>query len=90
MARGPDFVPEASKNVTALAGRVATLNCRIKNLDNWTVMVDVASLLVFVLSRHSGAVQTYRSHQMHVPNSDQPANEKKKSPLDGRNKLNKY
>lgn len=34
---GPHFVPEASKNVTALAGRVASLNCRIKNLDNWTV-----------------------------------------------------
>ena len=36
---GPHFVPEASKNVTALAGRVASLNCRIKNLDNWTVLV---------------------------------------------------
>lgn len=35
--KGPRFVPEASKNITALAGRVASLNCRIKNLDNWTV-----------------------------------------------------
>ncbi|XP_046649216.1 uncharacterized protein LOC124340657 [Daphnia pulicaria] len=35
--KGPKFVPEASKNITALAGRVASLNCRIKNLDNWTV-----------------------------------------------------
>lgn len=34
---GPQFIPEASKNVTSLAGRVASLNCRIKNLDNWTV-----------------------------------------------------
>lgn len=34
---GPQFVAEASKNVTSLAGRVASLNCRIKNLDNWTV-----------------------------------------------------
>ena len=34
---GPQFIPEASKNVTALAGRVASLTCRIKNLDNWTV-----------------------------------------------------
>lgn len=37
--QGPQFVPEASKNVTALAGRVASLTCRIKNLDNWTVNV---------------------------------------------------
>lgn len=35
--KGPKFVAEASKNITALAGRVASLNCRIKNLDNWTV-----------------------------------------------------
>jgi hypothetical protein len=37
--KGPKFVPEASKNITALAGRVASLNCRIKNLDNWTVIM---------------------------------------------------
>ena len=38
--QGPQFVVEASKNVTALAGRVASLTCRIKNLDNWTVRFD--------------------------------------------------
>ena len=37
LLKGPKFIPEASKNITALAGRVASLNCRIKNLDNWTV-----------------------------------------------------
>lgn len=35
---GPEFVMEASKNVTILAGRDATFNCRIKNLGNWTVI----------------------------------------------------
>lgn len=39
-SQGPHFVPEASKNVTALAGRVASLNCRIKNLDNRTVILN--------------------------------------------------
>lgn len=45
---GPQFVLEASKNVTALAGRVASLSCRIKNLDNWTVIFTfcVSSLLL--------------------------------------------
>jgi len=34
----PEIITSASKNVTCLAGRVASLNCRIKNLNNnWTV-----------------------------------------------------
>lgn len=33
----PEIIASASKNVTCLAGRVASLNCRIKNLNNWTV-----------------------------------------------------
>lgn len=42
--QGPQFVAEASRNVTALAGRVASLTCRIKNLDNWTVRFDAHQL----------------------------------------------
>ncbi len=52
--KGPKFVPEASKNITALAGRVASLNCRIKNLDNWTVKCWVAVLFrLFCLHLYS-------------------------------------
>ena len=46
-SRGPQFVLEASKNVTALAGRVASLSCRIKNLDNWTVIIFHRILFLF-------------------------------------------
>jgi hypothetical protein len=35
--RGPYFDPSASKNVTALVGRTAYLNCRVRNLGNKTV-----------------------------------------------------
>lgn len=35
--RGPYFDISASKNVTALVGKTANLNCRIKNLGNKTV-----------------------------------------------------
>lgn len=35
--RGPFFDVSASKNVTALVGKSANLNCRIKNLGNKTV-----------------------------------------------------
>lgn len=35
--RGPFFDVSASKNVTALVGKIANLNCRIKNLGNKTV-----------------------------------------------------
>lgn len=35
--RGPFFDVSASKNVTALVGKTANLNCRIKNLANKTV-----------------------------------------------------
>lgn len=37
--RGPFFDVSASKNVTALVGRNANLNCRIKNLGNKTVRI---------------------------------------------------
>ncbi|KAK7873645.1 hypothetical protein R5R35_009332 [Gryllus longicercus] len=36
-ARGPYFDASASKNVTALVGKTAYLNCRIRNLGNRTV-----------------------------------------------------
>jgi hypothetical protein len=35
--RGPYFDISASKNVTALVGSTAYLNCRVKNLGNKTV-----------------------------------------------------
>lgn len=35
--RGPYFETSASKNVTALVGKTAYLNCRIRNLGNKTV-----------------------------------------------------
>lgn len=35
--RGPYFDTTASKNVTALVGTTAYLNCRVKNLGNKTV-----------------------------------------------------
>lgn len=44
--RGPEFIPEASRNVTSLAGRVASLNCRIKNLDNWTVWLTFTGIFM--------------------------------------------
>lgn len=34
---GPYFDKNASKNVTALLGKTAYLNCRVKNLGNKTV-----------------------------------------------------
>jgi hypothetical protein len=36
--RGPYFDITASKNVTALVGNTAYLNCRIRNLENRTVI----------------------------------------------------
>lgn len=35
--RGPYFDTTASKNVTALVGKTAYLNCRVRNLGNRTV-----------------------------------------------------
>jgi hypothetical protein len=35
--RGPYFEASASKNVTALVGKTAYLNCRVRNLGNKTV-----------------------------------------------------
>uniref|UniRef100_A0A182YDR7 Uncharacterized protein n=1 Tax=Anopheles stephensi TaxID=30069 RepID=A0A182YDR7_ANOST len=35
--RGPHFDLSASKNITALVGKTAYLNCRVKNIGNKTV-----------------------------------------------------
>ena len=35
--RGPYFEVSASKNITAIAGQSAYLNCRVRNLGNRTV-----------------------------------------------------
>ncbi|EDS41498.1 defective proboscis extension response [Culex quinquefasciatus] len=45
---GPYFDLSASKNVTALLGKTAYLNCRVKNLGNKTqTMADKDSLKMF-------------------------------------------
>lgn len=47
--RGPFFDVSASKNVTALVGKTANLNCRIKNLQNKTVSKHTVYLLIFTI-----------------------------------------
>ncbi len=42
---GPYFDVAASKNVTALLGKTAYLNCRVKNLGNKTVSIDDFSII---------------------------------------------
>lgn len=37
VTRGPYFDKAASKNVTALVGKTAHLNCRVRNLGNKSV-----------------------------------------------------
>lgn len=39
--RGPYFDTSASKNITALLGKTAYLNCRVKNLSNKTVSISI-------------------------------------------------
>jgi hypothetical protein len=51
--RGPYFDVSASRNVTALVGKTATLNCRVRNLGDRTV--SEISLLSLVYSTHSCA-----------------------------------
>lgn len=41
-SRGPYFDTNASKNVTALLGKTAYLNCRVKNLANRTISLQVS------------------------------------------------
>lgn len=46
--RGPFFDVSASKNVTALVGKMANLNCRIKNLGNKTVRIKEQERINFI------------------------------------------
>lgn len=50
--RGPYFDISASKNVTALVGKTAYLNCRIKNLGNKTVSTLLFLSLSLSLSHY--------------------------------------
>ncbi|XP_076758803.1 neurotrimin [Xylocopa sonorina] len=60
--RGPYFDVSASKNVTALVGKTATLNCRVRNLGDrtvsWVRHRDIHLLTV--------GVETYTSDQRFV------------------------
>jgi len=47
--RGPYFDKVASKNVTALVGHTAYLNCRVRNLGNRTVSLIILFYL-FILA----------------------------------------
>lgn len=44
--RGPYFDTNASKNITALLGKTAYLNCRVKNLSNKTVSTYIGILII--------------------------------------------
>jgi hypothetical protein len=46
--RGPFFEKTASKNVTALVGNTAYLNCRVRNLGNRTVSPRICCLALIV------------------------------------------
>lgn len=52
--RGPFFDVSASKNVTALVGKMANLNCRIKNLGNKTVRIKEQERMNFYVLEISG------------------------------------
>ncbi|XP_017777093.1 PREDICTED: lachesin-like isoform X2 [Nicrophorus vespilloides] len=69
-ARGPHFDTSASKNVTALLGKTAYLNCRVKNLANRTVSwVRHRDVHLLTVGRY-----TYTSDQrfraIHQPHSE--------------------
>lgn len=68
--RGPHFDASASKNVTALLGKTAYLNCRVKNLSNRTVSwVRHRDVHLLTVGRY-----TYTSDQrfraIHQPHSE--------------------
>ncbi|XP_046399130.1 hemicentin-2-like [Ischnura elegans] len=67
---GPYFVTSASKNVTALVGNTAYLNCRVKNLGNRTVSwVRHRDIHLLTVGRY-----TYTSDQrfqsIHLPHTE--------------------
>lgn len=57
--RGPFFDVSASKNVTALVGKTANLNCRIKNLGNKTVRKN---MILFIEIRKNFIICAFRTH----------------------------
>lgn len=60
--RGPFFDVSASKNVTALVGKTANLNCRIKNLGNKTVSKHVYLLVSTILAIYIDEQRKRRTH----------------------------
>lgn len=46
---GPYFDKAASKNLTALLGKTAYLNCRVKNLGNKTVSGNIIEIFLTVI-----------------------------------------
>jgi hypothetical protein len=57
---GPYFDKGASRNVTALLGKTAYLNCRVKNLGNKTVSIN-NELITFIYRLHKISSSTYVS-----------------------------
>ena len=54
--RGPYFETSASKNVTALVGKTAYLNCRVRNLGNKTVSPAPSVVILYVFVSHFSVV----------------------------------
>ncbi|KAJ8935972.1 hypothetical protein NQ318_020846 [Aromia moschata] len=54
--RGPHFDAAASKNVTALLGKTAYLNCRVKNLANRTEICESQQVINTRLNAFSGRI----------------------------------
>ncbi|XP_045492212.1 lachesin-like isoform X3 [Colias croceus] len=75
---GPYFDLAASKNVTALLGKTAYLNCRVKNLGNKTVLFQLNMQVSWVRHRDIHLLTvgryTYTSDQrfraIHLPHSE--------------------
>ena len=63
---GPYFDKGASKNVTALLGKTAYLNCRVKNLGNKTVSIN-NELITFIYRLHKISSSTYVSSTVGFP-----------------------
>lgn len=59
--RGPYFDVSVSRNVTALVGKTATLNCRVRNLGDKTVSKETVSLsryckIIYFCKRHNATI----------------------------------
>ncbi|XP_073962094.1 neurotrimin-like isoform X1 [Choristoneura fumiferana] len=71
---GPYFDPVASKNVTALLGKTAYLNCRVKNLGNKTINMQVSWVRHRDIHLLTVGRYTYTSDQrfraIHLPHTE--------------------